>query len=126
MPTELNANVVGLSPVNRPAREGADAVTTVLRRQDAPVGGAAVKPPGEQEAPVPQTTLTEMVSNLNDHVQTVRRNLQFSVDEQSGRQVIKVMDSETKEVIRQIPPEDILGLIHRLDDLEGLILKVKA
>lgn len=126
MPTELNANVVGLSPVSRPARDRVDGVTPVTAGALRPVGGAAVPPPGEHEAPVPETALTEMVSNLNDYFQTVRRDLQFSVDEVSGRQVIKVMDAETQETIRQIPREEVLGLVQRLDELEGLILKAKA
>jgi flagellar protein FlaG len=62
------------------------------------------------------------VGQLNELVQAIRRELEFSVDEQSGRTVITVVDAETREVIRQIPPEEVLTLVGRLGRPEpGLI-----
>ncbi len=61
--------------------------------------------------------LQETVREMNQKVQNLRRNLQFSIDEQSGRTVIKVIDSETHEVVRQIPSEEILNVAHRLMEL---------
>jgi len=54
------------------------------------------------------------VQKLNDHVQVVRRNLQFSVDETTGKQVVVVSDSDTNDVIRQIPSEEALELSRRV------------
>ena len=124
MPTDVTGNVVGLPPVTPPSRD--PQVGAVGGRTTLPVGGAALTPPGELDAPVPEAALAEVVSSLNDHVQAVRRDLQFSVDEDSGRQVIKVLDTETQELIRQIPAEEILSLVKRIDDLEGLILQVQV
>lgn len=56
---------------------------------------------------------------MNDYVQTVNRNLQFSVDDDSGQTVIKVVDSETHELIRQIPPDEMLALARHLVDDGG-------
>ena len=52
--------------------------------------------------------LRDKVAQLNDYMQNMNRNLQFSVDDTSGDTVIKVIDSETEEVVRQIPSEEIL------------------
>jgi flagellar protein FlaG len=52
----------------------------------------------------------------------MRRELQFNVDETSGRVVIKVVDTETKDVIRQIPPEEVLALCEHLSEDKGLLL----
>lgn len=70
--------------------------------------------------------LQETVREMNQKVQNLRRNLQFSIDEQSGRTVIKVIDAETHEVVRQIPSEEILNVAHRLmelDEEQGVIFR---
>jgi flagellar protein FlaG len=59
------------------------------------------------------------VSELTQFVQTNNRQLQFSVDEASSKQVVKVTDSFSGEIIRQIPSEEILKLSERLKDLQN-------
>jgi flagellar protein FlaG len=59
------------------------------------------------------------MSQLSSYVQNVQRNLNFSIDESSGQTVIKVIDSESEEVIRQIPSEEMLALARRLNELNG-------
>jgi len=66
------------------------------------------------------------VSQANQFVQNLSRDLQFTVDEHSGRTIIKVLDSETKEVIRQIPPEEMLRIASQLSADGSLLLKVRA
>ena len=74
-----------------------------------------------------QTTKVEQaVNQVNEYVQKLSRDLEFTVDEDSGRTVIKVLDSETKEIIRQIPPEEMLRIATYLTDGGGLLLKVQA
>ena len=68
----------------------------------------------KQEAPVSKEALTEAVSHINDYVQSVQRNLQFTVDEASGKDVVTVIDSQSQEVIRQLPSEEALELARRL------------
>lgn len=59
-------------------------------------------------------------------VGSIRSELSFSVDQASGINVIKVIDSNTKELIRQIPSREIIQLAQALDKLQGLFLKDKA
>ena len=47
-------------------------------------------------------------SQVNDFVKQIDRNLEFSVDESSGRVIITVREPETGKIIRQIPPEELL------------------
>ena len=54
------------------------------------------------------------VGQINDYVQNLQRNLQFTVDEVTGKDVVTVIDSESKEVIRQLPSEEALELARRL------------
>ena len=64
----------------------------------------------------------EAVQEINDHLQQVHRELRFNIDTDSGRTVIKVVDAETKEVIRQIPDEEALKFAQRLN--EGIGFKL--
>jgi flagellar protein FlaG len=53
----------------------------------------------------PQPDLEELTKALNVGSQSIGRDLRFEVDMESGHSVIQVLDRETGEVIRQIPPE---------------------
>ncbi len=57
------------------------------------------------------------VTSLNSSIQSVQRNLQFSVDKDLDRIIINVTDKETDEVVRQIPSEDVLDLARNLQDM---------
>jgi flagellar protein FlaG len=58
------------------------------------------------------------VSQLNEFVQSNNRQLDFSVDEGSNKQVVKVTDAQSGKIIRQIPSEELLKLSERLQDLQ--------
>jgi flagellar protein FlaG len=58
------------------------------------------------------------VSQLNEFVQSNTRQLNFSVDEGSNKQVVRVTDAESGKIIRQIPSEEILRLSERLQDFQ--------
>lgn len=56
------------------------------------------------------------VAQVNDYVQSIQRDLQFTVDSDLERTVIRVVDSDSGEVIRQIPDDIFLELARRLND----------
>ena len=66
--------------------------------------------------------LQAAVEDIAKNVQNVQRSLQFNVDQDSGRTVITVIDKTTHEVIRQIPPEEILAIADRIDGIAGLFV----
>ncbi|MGX1203522.1 flagellar protein FlaG [Marinobacter sp. MBR-105] len=66
--------------------------------------------------------LDQAVSQLNDFVQNVQRDLQFEVDNEMGQTIVKVVDQQTQEVIRQIPDEVALRLAEKLQQDEPLTL----
>ncbi|MBT7969041.1 MAG: flagellar protein FlaG [Methylococcales bacterium] len=70
--------------------------------------------------------LSESIQQLNDQLQKFNRDLQFVADEATGKRVVKVIDSNTGEVIRQIPPEEILRIMQNIDNMSGLIFNNKA
>ena len=64
---------------------------------------------------------------ISKAIQTFSRNLEFSVDEAAvGKTVVKVVDRETGDMIRQIPSEEALAIAKALDQLQGLLIRQKA
>jgi flagellar protein FlaG len=53
-------------------------------------------------------------------------SLEFSVDTDTNRIVVKVVDNETRELVRQIPMEEMLALAKAMNQLQGLLLRTKA
>lgn len=81
----------------------------------------------EAVSKVPSETIETAVTNVNDFIQSVNRNLQFTVDEDSERTVIKVLDGTSGELIRQIPEDIFLELARRLrQDGELQLLNVRS
>ncbi len=73
-------------------------------------------------AEVSEEQVKEAVSKLNDYVQSTERTLDFQMDEDSGKTVIKVYDTLSAELIRQIPNELALELAQNLNDEEPSLL----
>ncbi len=72
---------------------------------------AKLKEVEQKQQTLSKEELSEAAKQLNELTQSIRRELQFALDENSGRTVISVMDLESGEIIRQIPPEEIVTLI---------------
>ncbi len=70
--------------------------------------------------------LKDVVKAVNDFVKPFNDTLLFSIDKDTGTTVVKVIDTETDEVIKQIPSEEMLALAKALDQLRGLLVKQKA
>ncbi|MFT6906580.1 MAG: flagellar protein FlaG [Oleiphilaceae bacterium] len=84
-----------------------------------------VKPEAPKEKVVAaevENALTEM----NGFMQSMQRNLSFTVDEQLGRDIVSVKDIETDEVIRQIPSEELVVLLKKMDDVVGILFDTKV
>lgn len=69
-----------------------------------------------------QQDVREAVTKLNDYVQKVQRDLQFNLDDNSGKTIITVVDRKTSEVVRQIPDDVALRLAQELQQDEPLSL----
>lgn len=59
-------------------------------------------------------------------MQIFNYNIRFSLDRESKRVVVKIVDPGTEEVVRQIPPEEMLQIMKRIDQMLGLILDEKV
>ena len=96
------------------------AVSQAQNPQESSVVSKAEKLQARNEAQ--RGELDEAVSQLNDFVQNVQRDLQFEVDNDLGQMIVKVVDQKSQEVIRQIPDELALKLAENLQQDEPLTL----
>jgi len=86
--------------------------------------GTIAPQPAEKEPSREQ--LTKAVSELNQSSQMKTQGIEFSIDEDSQRTVVKVIDQETKEVLRQIPTKEALELAKTFDSAKGSLISQSA
>ena len=65
--------------------------------------------------------LQEAVNLLNEQMSATKQGLGFSYDQSKNQPVIRVSNTATGEVIRQIPSEDVLRMAHQIDALKGIL-----
>lgn len=86
---------------------------------------SAAKPVAEQQPATEQ--LKNVVDNVNRALKQTNKNLEFSIDESTEKHVFKLKDSETGDLIRQYPTEDMLAISRSIDQIQqGLLLKQEA
>lgn len=90
--------------------------------QQAAKSGKSLPPNVERIAEVSEEQVKDAVSKLNEYVQSTERTLDFQMDEDSGKTIIKVFDKASSELIRQIPNELALELAQNLNDEEPSLL----
>ncbi len=76
----------------------------------------------EQSQKASKEEVEKAVTKLNDFVQNVQRNLQFNLDDASGKTIITVVDKQTSEVVRQIPDDVAIKLAQDLQQSEPISL----
>ncbi|MGG5290909.1 flagellar protein FlaG [Pseudomonas shirazensis] len=80
----------------------------------------------EPSAVIDAEQVRNAVSEIEKFLSTSRRNLEFSTDEDSGKIVVKVIASETGELIRQLPSEEALRIASSLSDVNSLLFDAKV
>lgn len=94
----------------------------------AAVGPAQPKPQqdGGRKPEVKAEDIARTVSDAKSVAQAAGASLEFTIDKDSGKTVVKVVDASTSELIRQIPSEELLSLARNMTKLEGLLIDQKA
>ncbi len=108
-----------------------EAINTARHQTPLP-GNVVVGNPGARSAP--KTTSAgrtqqapKIVEALNADLNAIHNvGLQFSVFEETGQTVVRVVDKDTGELIRQIPPKELLELASKLEDMMGILFDRKV
>ena len=103
------------------ARAAATATAPAIAAPAAPATAAAAgaRQPGADG-------LDEAVSKINKSLKISGQGVEFSIDEDSKRVVVKVVDQETREVLRQMPSAEALAIAKALDQAQGMLIKQEA
>jgi flagellar protein FlaG len=92
----------------------------------------AAQPAAEKETPAKAekkpnaAELNNAVADLNKVAQAASQGVRFSLDEDTGRTVVKVVDTQTDKVLRQIPTVEALKLWRSIEQMQGVMLRDKA
>lgn len=70
--------------------------------------------------------LRDVLDVVQNHIHVCGVSLSFSVHEATGRIKVDVTDKETGEVVREIPPEQVLNLMAKIDEMMGILYDEKA
>lgn len=126
MSTEVTAQVrqsiahTSDSPRTRQSRDAGPSEGMVVR-QDLSAKLQSM-PPAKDGNTGSRQQVIQVVDDLNSLVQDLKRDLQFSVDADSGETIIRVVDSESHRTIRTIPPSEINEVSQRLMQTSGGLL----
>ncbi len=138
------ATPINLQPVPSVPKVGAGeaaapvaASQVAKERQNAATSGQFGNPvtTAKQSGAVQQVSVNEAVSFINNRFQELQRDLKFSVEEKTGMVLVQVYDSETEELVRQIPGEQVVKMAQFLQEqregaedlsVDGFLLKEEA
>ena len=120
----MDSPIVAPGLVTQPVRLGA-AVAAAPTSGGVPLD-PVVQPavPSLQTPTVPQ--LQEAIQKVQAAMQPVASNIEFSLDQSTGRPIVKVVDSETGDIIRQIPSEEMMAIARAIDKVRGLMIPSQA
>lgn len=123
---EIRATDNAMQPLPMPA-----AGKSLFPATASPAGTAAIQVKAgdapDRAAPSPsQEQLSQALKSINSMLQDRSPGLEFTVDRDSAREVVRVIDKETHEVIRQMPSREAIDIARALDKLHSLLVRASA
>lgn len=89
--------------------------------------GAATRTQTETAVTPPSPAqLGAALKDINKALENAASNLEFTVDDESHRTIVKVVDRQTGDVIRQMPSEEALQIARALDRMSGNLIQQEA
>lgn len=97
--------------------EGSQAAKSFGHGRKAQEGGAAQGDPGKTQ---------KLVEEVQSYLDNINIQLSFDIHDETGEMVVQVLERQTGDLIRQIPPEDLLDLKDKLSELRGVLFHQKV
>lgn len=79
-----------------------------------------------QDSSNQNSKVTEAIDVANRFMKAISQNLEFSIDDETNKTVVKVVDAATNEVVKQFPSQEMLDIARALDRLQGVLHKTQA
>ena len=80
----------------------------------------------EESTAASRAAVDQAARHIEDFVKSVGRSLSFSVDESTGHQVLRVVDPNSGEVIRQLPADETLRIARSIDYFQNILVHQRA
>lgn len=113
---ETQSLAASLPNIARSAQlEAVSTVSAPSRNQEVAEATTSTEPSVEQAQ--------QAVEKINLVVQVFNKNVEFSVDKETGIDVVKVVEKDSKEVIRQLPLDAVISFARTLETLQGLLVR---
>ena len=110
---------VSLNPPTNEAVNGM--IKDAAKKEDSDKSGIGLKPVFER-SDLSEKTVINTIEKANDAITITNRRFEYSIHEKTNEIMVKVIDADTDEVIREIPPEKILDMIAKIWELAGIIV----
>jgi flagellar protein FlaG len=105
--------------VAQPTRSDAEVVSQVA--------STIIKPSSVEASSQPtREVVAKAAADLQEFVQSMGRNLSFSIDESSGYHVVRVVNPNTGELVRQLPSEELLKISRDFQRLNNVLISQRA
>lgn len=105
--------------VSQPRRSDAEVVSQVA--------STVIKPSNIDSTSQPtREVVAKAAADIQQFVQSMGRNLSFSVDEATGYHVVRVVNPSTGELVRQLPSEELLKISRDFQRLNNVLVSQKA
>lgn len=112
-----------IKDISRPAtdRFGETSVTKKAEARSGVISDAA-----EAKKDATPKEVEEIASDVQIQLKRLNTELRFEVDKNSEEMIVKIVDPETRQVIRQIPSEELLAIRERMKDLIGVLYNARS
>jgi flagellar protein FlaG len=105
--------------VAQPTRSDAEVVSQVA--------STVIKPSNVDASSQPtREVVAKAAADIQQFVQSMGRNLSFSVDETTGYNVVRVVNPNTGELVRQLPSEELLKIARDFQRLNNVLVSQRA
>lgn len=126
-------SINGIKPSAMPTQPvNAETMNTEFRQAKTAERSNAASAITEQSVAQTQKTeasrrdLEDAIQATNDFLKPINNSIKFTLDDDTGRTVVKVVDQITQEIVRQIPSEEMLVIAKAIDKMKGLLVQQKA
>jgi flagellar protein FlaG len=76
----------------------------------------------KKDVKVTRENVENIVDTLNSAAKSVNQRVSFSFNDKTDRVILRFIDGDTNEVIREIPPKEMIKLLERMHDLIGMFV----
>lgn len=109
--------------IPRPPQPEIRAQAPAAPQADANASTVAKTQPNGNPAPA---EVEKALKTLNEFTAMVAQDVSFTMDEESGKTIVKVVDTATQEVLREFPSAEALSIARSIDKMQGLLIREKA